>query len=87
MKVDLNEYLGRLLTMLDTYYPGSEYLFPDKNTDLGVINNNTVYRLYSRICKKLGIKISRDEIKGTHSFRRNAITDDQHYFFTVFVLF
>ncbi len=75
VKVDLNEYLRRLLTMLDTYYPGSEYLFPDKKTDLGVINNNTVYRLYSRICKKLGIKISRDEIKGTHSFRRNAITD------------
>ena len=71
----VNEYLDRLLAMLDKYYPGSEYLFPDKNTDLGVINNNTVYRLYSRICKKLGIKISRAEIKGTHSFRRNAITD------------
>ena len=34
-----------------------------------------VYQFYSRICKKLGIKISREEIKGTHSFRRNAITD------------
>ena len=29
----------------------------------------------SRICKKLGIRICRDEIKGTHPFRRNAITD------------
>lgn len=71
----VNEYLGRLLAMLDKYYPGCEFLFPDKNTQLGVINNNTVYRLYSRICKKLGIRISRAEIKGTHSFRRNAITD------------
>ena len=71
----VNKYLDRLLNMLDKYYPGSEYLFPDKNTDLGVINNNTVYHLYSRVCKKLGIVISRTEIKGTHSFRRNAITD------------
>ena len=34
-----------------------------------------VYQFYSRTCKKLGIRICRDEIKGTHSFRRNAITD------------
>ena len=70
----LNEFLTRLYAVLDTYYPDSIYLFPD-NTELGVINNNTVYRLYYRICKNLGINISREEIKGTHSFRRNAITD------------
>lgn len=70
----LQEFLTRLYVVLDKYYPKSDYLFPD-NTELGVINNNTVYRLYYRICKRLGIKISREEIKGTHSFRRNAITD------------
>lgn len=70
----LNEFLIRLYYVLDKYYPNSEYLFPD-DTELGVINNNTVYRLYNRICRKLGIKISRETIKGTHSFRRNAITD------------
>ena len=70
----LNEFLERLYAVLDKYYPDSDYLFPD-DTELGVINNNTVYRLYHRICRKLGIRISREEIKGTHSFRRNAITD------------
>ena len=70
----LNEFLRRLYAVLDKYYPKSIYLFPD-DTELGVINNNTVYRLYYRICHNLGIKISREEIKGTHSFRRNAITD------------
>lgn len=70
----INEFLKRLYAVLDKHYPGNAYLFPD-DTQLGVINNNTVYRLYYRICRKLGIKISREEIKGTHSFRRNAITD------------
>ena len=40
-----------------------------------MITNNVVYRFYRRICDKLGIRISREETKGTHSFRRNAITD------------
>jgi len=70
----LNEFLERLYEMLDTYYPESEYLFPS-DTENGVITNNVVYRFYRRICDKLGIKISREETKGTHSFRRNAITD------------
>lgn len=70
----LNEFLVRLFDTLDSCYPGCEYLFP-ANTENGVITNNMVYRFYSRICEKLGIAITRDEIKGTHSFRRNAITD------------
>ena len=70
----LNEFLGRLYASLDKFYPDSPYLFPDR-TENGVIHNSTPYRLYERICHRLGIKISRDEIKGTHSFRRNAITD------------
>ncbi len=70
----LNEFLVRLYDILDTYYPDSEYLFPAKTSN-GVITNNMVYRFYSRICDKLGIKICREEIKGTHSFRRNAVTD------------
>ncbi len=49
------------------------YLFP-ADTDNGVITNNTVYNFYRRICKKLNIPISKDHVKGTHSFRRNAIT-------------
>ena len=70
----LNEFLERLYASLDEFYPDSPYLFPD-HTENGVIHNSTPYRLYERICHRLGIKISRDEIKGTHSFRRNAITD------------
>ena len=70
----LNEFLERLYVVLDSFYPDSEYLFP-ADTENGAITNFMVYQFYSRICKKLGIRISRDEIKGTHSFRRNAITD------------
>lgn len=70
----LNEFLDRLYGVLDCYYPDTDYLFPAE-TENGAITNYMVYQFYSRICKKLGIKISREEIKGTHSFRRNAITD------------
>ncbi len=67
------DLLDRLFKMLDEYYPDTEYLFP-ANTPNGVISNATVYLFYYRTCKKLGIKISRETVKGTHSFRRNAIT-------------
>lgn len=40
-----------------------------------MISNNIVYNYYNRVCRKLGIKLCREEMKGTHSFRRNAITD------------
>ena len=72
--VYLNEFLERFFTVLDRYYPDSEYLFP-ANTETGVISNNTVYNYYGRVCKKLGIRICKEVIKGPHSFRRNAITD------------
>lgn len=56
----IREFLDRLPVT-------SNYLFPN-------ITNNMVYKLYSRMCKYLGIQISRDCIKGPHSFRRNGIT-------------
>ncbi len=71
---ELDEFLNRLMEMHDKYYPKTSYLFPADN-DNGVISNYAVYNYYHRICKKLGIKLCREEIKGTHSFRRNAITD------------
>ena len=58
----------------EKYYSDNQYLFPADNEN-GIITNNTVYNFYRRMCKKLGIEISREVIKGTHSFRRNAITD------------
>lgn len=59
--------------MQDKYYPNSEYLFPS-NSKNGVITNRAVYYVYQGICEKLGIEISKDIIRGPHSFRRNAIT-------------
>ena len=56
------------------FYPNSRYLFPANNEN-GVITNNTVYNFYRRMCKKLNIEVSREFTKGTHAFRRNAITD------------
>ncbi len=71
---DVSEFLSRLRAVHDTYYSDSPYLFPDYSNKNGVINNNVVYHLYSRMCKVLGIKISKEYTKGPHSFRRNGIT-------------
>lgn len=70
----LNEFLERFMAIHDKYHPDNDYLFPADNY-LGIITNKTVYNYYRRVCKKLNITICQDEIKGTHSFRRNAITD------------
>lgn len=70
----INDLLARLQLVHDKYYPTSIYLFPADNEN-GIITNNTVYNFYRRMCKKLDIKIDSAFIKGTHSFRRNAITD------------
>ena len=70
---EIRDFLFRLRNIIDTYYPGSEYLFP-ANTDSGVISNQTVYPFYVRMCKNLGINISKEFVKGPHSFRRNGIT-------------
>ena len=74
MTKDLRDFFTRLKTVDDEYYPGSPYCFPNITTDTGVITNNAVYPFYVRMCNKLGIEISRDFIKGPHSFRRNGIT-------------
>ena len=74
MTADLENLLERLKEMHDKYYPNNKFLFPS-NTKSGTITNRAVYGVYRGICKKLGIQISKDEIRGPHSFRRNAITD------------
>lgn len=70
----MNSFLTRFLDLHKRYYSNTNYLFP-ADTENGVISNRAVYYYYRRICKKLGIEICKDKIKGTHSFRRNAITD------------
>ncbi len=50
-------------------------LFPDNSTDTVVISGYALYNYYRRTCKKLGIHLSKNCLKGTHSFRRNATTD------------
>jgi integrase len=49
-----------------------QYLFPAKS---GCISNSTVYQFYRRMCDALDIPVRPDRIRGTHAFRRNAITD------------
>ena len=71
---DLQDFLTRLKAMHDKYYPDSNFLFP-ADTPNGCITNNAVYLVYQGICQTLGIEIMKDERKGPHSFRRNAITD------------
>ncbi len=71
---ELGEFLGRLREVHQKYYPDSRYLFPADSKN-GVITNNAVYNFYRRMLRNLGIKVDPKIIKGTHSFRRNAITD------------
>lgn len=66
---DIREFLDRYLPIIKEF----DQLFPAPN-ESGVISNRAAYKLYSRICAKLGIEHTRDCIKGTHSFRRNQIT-------------
>ena len=70
---EIQELLDRIKAAQRLSGLDSEFLFPAQ-TDTGVITNNTVYNLYRRICKALDIPISRECMKGPHSFRRNAIT-------------
>jgi len=70
----IDDFLKRLKEVHNRYFPESTYLFPDNTEENGAINNYIVYRLYGRMCKKLGIEISREFTKGPHSFRRNGIT-------------
>ena len=71
----LDDFLERLYEALDRYYPGTDVLFPDPGNETGVISGYALYGYYRRICRKLGIRLCRDHMKGTHSFRRNATTD------------
>lgn len=71
---DLRDYLIRLRNIHMKYYSKSKFLFPADNEN-GVITNNVVYGYYRRMCKKLGIEQKHGVIKGTHSFRRNNITE------------
>lgn len=67
---EMEEFLARLKVQHDRYYKDSDFMFPAK-TEFGCINIRTVYYLFHRMCKELGIPLSSDQIKGTHAFRRN----------------
>ena len=68
------EFLRRLKSVDAQYYPESPFLFPADSKN-GCITNNMVYQFFRRMCGKLDIPISKDRIRGTHAFRRNAITE------------
>ena len=70
---EVRDLLERLRTVHRFYYPGSQYLFPADAPE-GVITNNTVYNFYRRMCRALDIPVCQDTVRGTHAFRRNAIS-------------
>ena len=74
MTKELRKFLATLKNIHKDNEIQSEYLFP-ADSETGVITNNTVYNFYRRMCRKLSIPISREVTRGTHGFRRNAITD------------
>lgn len=71
---EIAEFLRRLQRAQEEYNLGDKWLFPFK-TENGCIRNQIIYKTYKKICDELGIERSRECIKGTHSFRRNAITN------------
>ena len=71
---EIREFLVKLKAVHEKYGLKSKYLFPSDNEN-GIITNNAVYNLYRRICNKLSIPITREKMRGPHSFRRNGITD------------
>lgn len=75
MTDNLKDILNRLRDFHKEYSITSEFLFPDEREDSGCINIRAVYRIYQKSCKHLGYELSHDFTKGTHSFRRNAITN------------
>ncbi len=66
----INDYLYRLKENNSIYHPDSNFLFPNEKQPSGCISLGGVYKIHEKICKKLGIPISKDFIKGTHAFRR-----------------
>ena len=70
---EVRDLLDRLRAVHRLYYPGSEYLFP-ADSEEGVITDNTVYNFYRRMCRALEIPVCQDTVRGTHAFRRNAIS-------------
>lgn len=67
---ELAEFLERLKEIHLIYYSNSPFLFPGKFAD-GCIGLKSVYQLYFRICKENNYHLSKECIRGTHSFRRN----------------
>ena len=72
---EIKDLLTRLKTVDEKYFPSSDFLFPCNTSPTGAITNNVVYRYYRRTLKNLGIEKKPGVIMGTHSFRRNAITN------------
>lgn len=67
---EMEEFLTRLKAQHDEYYPDSDFMFP-ADTEFGCINIRTVYYMFHKMCKEIGVELSGDLIKGTHAFRRN----------------
>lgn len=68
---ELGDLLVRIKAVHDRYGIKSDFLFP-ADSETGCITNYTVYEFYRRMCRKLGIKLCRDKMKGPHSYRRNV---------------
>ncbi len=74
-KIPVFEELRKLILAIykvhTEYGLNSPFLFPADNEN-GCISINSVYNYYRRICRRTGIPIQADIIRGPHAFRRNA---------------
>lgn len=67
---ELIEFLKRLKENNEIYHPGSKFLFPNEKQPLGCMSLGGAYKIHEKVCKALGIEISKNFVKGTHAFRR-----------------
>lgn len=51
------------------------YVFPSKKTKTGCVSVQSIYSEHHKMCLKASITIHEECIRGTHAFRRNAITN------------
>lgn len=70
---EISDLLTRLEKVHRDYNIKSDFLFPAPTVQ-GCIRNSRLYYAYRKACKECNIKTIPGIIKGTHSFRRNAIT-------------
>lgn len=72
---EIRNILERIRKVHEVNGISSIFLFPSVRDERIPMSNTAIYDYYYRMCQKLNIKTCKEITKGTHSFRRNGITN------------